>query len=255
MFPYYLEIIFLSIIQGISEFIPVSSSAHLILISKIGKFSAQSLEIDISLHFGSLLAIVCYFFKDLVKIFENKNILKLIVIGSMPIILAGSALYYLEIIYKLRDIKIIAWSTLIFGLLLYISDKKIENKNLEKDLNLKNIFIIGFFQILAFIPGASRSGITITSGRIIGFNRVDSAKISFFLSIPALTAASILGLKDFTSNNIGLNLAIILSTLFSFIFSYLTIKFLLLYLKKFTLNIFVLYRIIISLILFFMIYS
>ena len=254
MISYYLGITLLSIVQGISEFIPVSSSAHLIILSKLGKLSSQSLEIDISLHLGSLLAIITYFKKDLFLIFKNKILFNLILFGSLPIVLVGSILYFFEIIYILRNIEIIAWSTLIFGILLFFADKKKEERQIEKELTLNRIFVIGMFQILALIPGVSRSGITITAGRLIKFNRVDCAKISFFLSIPALTAACILGLKDFTDVDNYFNKTIILSTLLSFFFSYLTIKFLLIYLKKFSLNVFVFYRIILSFVLFFIIY-
>ena len=185
MISYYLGITLLSIVQGISEFIPVSSSAHLIILSKLGKLSSQSLEIDISLHLGSLLAIITYFKKDLFLIFKNKILFNLILFGSLPIVLVGSILYFFEIIYILRNIEIIAWSTLIFGILLFFADKKKEERQIEKELTLNRIFVIGMFQILALIPGVSRSGITITAGRLIKFNRVDCAKISFFLSIPA----------------------------------------------------------------------
>ena len=183
MISYYLGITLLSIVQGISEFIPVSSSAHLIILSKLGELSSQSLEIDISLHLGSLLAIITYFKKDLFLIYKNKILFNLILFGSLPIVLVGSILYFFEIIYILRNIEIIAWSTLIFGILLFFADKKKEERKIEKELTLNRIFVIGMFQILALIPGVSRSGITITAGRLIKFNRVDCAKISFFLSI------------------------------------------------------------------------
>ena len=142
MASYYLEIIVLSIIQGITEFIPVSSSAHLVILSKISNFSSQSLEIDISLHLGSLLAIITYFFKDLTQVFKNKNLLNLIILGSLPLISAGSILYFFEIIYILRDLKLIAWSTLIFGILLYFADKKNETRNFKNELSIKRIFVI-----------------------------------------------------------------------------------------------------------------
>ena len=254
MISYYLQVGFLAIIQGISEFIPVSSSAHLILISKLNEFSYASLEIDISLHLGSLIAILIYFKKDLIGILSNLKLLKLILLGSIPLIIIGYFLFYFGYIYLLRDIKIIAWTTLIFGVLLYISDRKIEKNSIENNLNLKNIILIGLSQVLALIPGVSRSGIIITTCRFYKFKRVEAAKISFFLSIPALTGSSILGLHK-VSENFEFNLLIVISMLFSMIFSYLTIKFLLIYLKKFSLNMFVYYRIILSIFLFFIDYS
>lgn len=254
MITYYFQIIFLALIQGVSEFIPVSSSAHLFLISNIGKISIQSLEIDISLHLGSLLAILIYFRNELINIFKNKKILNLILFGSMPIIIVGFILYNFELIYQLRNLKLIASTTLIFGILLYFVDKRPISNNINQNLNFKNIIAFGIFQILSLIPGVSRSGVVITACRIYKFNRIDAAKISFYLSIPALTGASILGLNNALEENIEINLPIILSTFFSFIFSYLTIRFLIFYLKSFSLNLFVYYRILLALALFLIAY-
>ena len=252
---YYLEIIVLSFIQGFSEFIPVSSSAHLIIATNLANFEIGSLELDIGLHLGSLLAIIFYFRKDLVNIFHNKDLAYLIFIGSIPLIIFGYFLYFTGLINHLRNIEIIAWTTLIFSFLLYYSDKFKVEKKFEKDLKIKNIIIIGLFQVLALVPGVSRSGITITSGRFLNFSRFDSSKISFYLSIPALAGASCLGLKDIWNEGIELNNLILFSIFFSFIFSYFTIKLFLLYVKNYSLNYFVYYRIFLALILFTIIYS
>ena len=180
--------------------------------------------------------------------------LSLIIIGSIPLIIFGFVLHSTELIYLLRNIKVIAWATLFFGIILYFSDQRKNNKNISSNLSLKSIIIIGLFQILALIPGVSRAGITITVSRFLGFNRVDSGKISFLLSIPALAGASFLGLKDAFNEPIDLNYLIIIAIILAFLFSYFTVKFFLDYLNKFSLNIFVIYRIIISLILFSIIY-
>ena len=255
MFLDFIEIFILSLIQGISEFLPVSSSAHLIVISTLYKFKANSMLIDVSLHLGSLTAIVYYFRKELLDLKKNKKILKLIIIGSVPIMIFGYIIYITELIYLLRNIKVIAWTTLIFGLVLYIADKNDLNKKISSDLKLSTILFIGFFQVLSLIPGVSRAGITITAGRILNFNRADSAKISFLLSIPALAGASFLSLKNIHYESIEFNYLILSSIIFSFIFSYLTIKFFLDYIKKFSLNIFVIYRVMVAIILFILIYS
>ena len=254
MISIYLETFILALIQGISEFIPVSSTAHLIIVSKLSEFEIRFLEIDISLHFGSLLAIVFYFRSDLVNIFKNKNLFLLIIFGSLPLIIFGYVVFETGIINLFRDIKIIAWTTLLFGILLLYADKFKFNKNFKKDLNLKNILFIGLFQVLALIPGTSRSGITITAARLLNFNRFDSAKISFLLSIPALLGASFLGLKDLTIQNFELSKIAIFSICFSFVFSYLTIKYFLMFIKKFSLKVFVYYRIFLSGLLFIFIY-
>ena len=242
------EILILGAIQGISEFLPVSSAAHLVLFSKYYEFNNQNLLIDISLHLGSLIAIIFYFRKDLFNFVQNKSFLIKIVLGTIPIIPVGYILYQTGLIYHLRSLEVIGWMSLIFGILLYISDKFKITKKIDTEFTNSSAIIIGLFQILALIPGVSRSGITITSGRLLGFGRFDSAKISFFLSIPTLSAASLLGIYNiYKEGSTELNFLAIIAVIFSFIFSYFTIAFFLNFIKKFNLNIFIIYRILLSL--------
>ena len=254
MFQEFIEILILSAVQGISEFLPISSSAHLIIVSNLYDLKTSSLLIDISLHLGSLLAIIFFFKKDLFELKTNRKLLSLIIIGSLPLIIFGYILHSTELIYILRNIEIIAWTTLLFGIILYLADQKKIDQNISTNLNIKSIIFIGLFQILALVPGVSRAGITMTAARFLKFNRVDSGKISFLLSIPALAGASFLGIKDALNETIEINYIILIAVILSFSFSYLTVKFFLSYLNKFSLNIFVIYRIIISLILFTIIY-
>jgi undecaprenyl-diphosphatase len=254
MFQNIIEVLILSAIQGISEFLPISSSAHLILVSSLYEFKSSSLLIDISLHLGSLFAIIYFFRKELLDIKNNQRILVLITLGSVPLIIVGYFLYTTGIIYSLRNIEVIAWTTLVFGIILYIADKSRFDKKISANLNFQSILIIGLFQIFSLIPGVSRAGITMTAARILKFNRVDSSKISFLLSIPALSGASFLGLKDLFDQSIEFNYLIIIAIVSSFIFSFVTVKFFLEYINKFSMNAFVIYRIIIALFLFFIIY-
>jgi undecaprenyl-diphosphatase len=254
MFQEFIEILILSAIQGISEFLPISSSAHLIIVSSLYDLKASSLLIDISLHLGSLLAIIFFFRKDLFNLKQNQKLLKLIIIGSIPLITFGYILYSTELISYLRNIKVIAWTTLSFGIILYFADQSKINQNISSNLNIKSILLIGIFQILALIPGVSRAGITITAARFLKFNRVDSGKISFLLSIPALAGASFLGLKDLQNESLEINILTIIAVILSFLFSYVTVKYFLDYLNKFSLNIFVIYRLIIAFVLFSIIY-
>ena len=249
-----IEVLLLSAIQGVSEFLPISSSAHLILVSSLYEFKSSSLLIDISLHLGSLFAILYYFRMDLLDVKNNKRLLSLIVVGSIPLIIFGYVLYSTGIIYELRNVKIIAWTTLIFGIILYIADRNRFDKKISSNLNYQSILFISVFQILSLIPGVSRAGITITAARILKFNRLDSSKISFLLSIPALAGASFLGLKDVFAQSIGFNYLILIAIITSFIFSFVTVKFFLIYINKFSMNAFVIYRIIVALILFALIY-
>ena len=250
----YVETLILSIIQGISEFIPVSSSAHLLIISRLSDFNVSNLQLDISLHLGSLLAIILFFRKELINIINNKNIFLLIILGSIPLVIVGYIFYSTNLIDQFRNLKVVAWTTLIFGILLYFSDKfELKNK-ISSELNIKSIIIIGLFQILAIIPGVSRSGIVITASRFLKFDRVESSKIAFYLSIPALAGASVLGFKDVIDDQINFDIIFIFSTLASFLFSYFTIKYFLIYVKMFSLSFFVIYRIVLSIILFSIIY-
>ena len=250
-----IEIIILSLVQGVSEFLPISSSAHLIVVSTLYEFKSSSLLIDVSLHLGSLLAIIFFFRKELLDLKNNQKLLSLMIFGSIPLIVIGYILYKTELIYLLRDIRIIAWTTLVFGILLYFADKCKFDKKISSNLNLKTILYIGLFQILALIPGVSRAGITITAARFFKFNRFDSSKISFLLAIPALAGASLLGLKDIINQSFEFSYLVFIAIILSFLSSYFTVKFFLEYINKFSLSIFVIYRIIVALILFIIIYN
>ena len=164
-----IEIFLLSLVQGITEFLPISSSSHLIIFSNYTNFENQSLSIDVSLHIGSFLAVVTYFYKDIRKFLKNKEIFFKILIASLPVMFFGFFLIQSNLIEKIRNIEVIGWTTLIFGVLLYISDKYKLEKNIDVDLNYKSAIFIGLFQILSLIPGVSRSGISITAARFLNF--------------------------------------------------------------------------------------
>ncbi len=246
-----IEIFILSFIQGVTEFIPVSSSSHLILMSELLDFENQSLSIDVSLHIGSLFAVLVYFYKDIISFIDNKILFLKILISSLPVMIVGFLLVETGIINQIRNIKIIAWTTLIFGFLLYFSDKFKLEKNLEKNFSFKSAIFIGLFQILSLVPGVSRSGIAITAARLLNFKRVDAAKISFLLSIPILSAVSFFGFKNvISSDSVYLAKLNLISIFLSFLFSLITIKYFLRYILKFNLNVFVYYRVFLALALF-----
>mgnify|MGYP001191831183 CR=1 FL=1 len=246
------EVIILSIVQGITEFLPISSSAHLILVSKYFNSSNASLSLDVSLHLGSLLAIIFYFRKELYDFLENKKLFFKIILSSIPVMIIGFILVKLNLIDYLRNYKVIGWTTIIFGILLYFCDQTEVKKSLNKNFNYITALYIGCFQILSLIPGVSRSGIIISGARFFNFSRVDSVKISFLLSIPTLTAVSLFNIQTLivekNLHSSGLNL---LAVFLSFLFSYITIKFLIKFLRKFSLVSFVIYRIILGLIILF----
>ena len=243
-----IETLILSVVQGVTEFIPVSSSSHLFLFSDFLNFQSKSLSIDVSLHIGSFIAIITYFYKDIINFVKNKDLFIKIIISSIPVMVIGFILIQTNLIENLRNIKLIAWTTILFGFLLYFSDKYNVNKTIKNNFNIKSAIIIGIFQIISLIPGVSRSGITITAARLLNFKRVDATKISFLLSIPTLGAVSIFGVKNIlTNSDISFSILNVAAIFLSFLFSYLTIKYFLDFVKKFNLTVFVIYRVILGL--------
>tara|TARA_X000001036_G_C20662580_1_gene799508 strand:- start:413 stop:1171 length:759 start_codon:yes stop_codon:yes gene_type:complete len=242
-----LEVFILSLVQGVTEFLPVSSSSHLIIISDNFNFKNQGLLIDVSLHIGSFLAVITYFRKDIFNLVKNKQLFLKIIVSSIPVMLVGYFLVKFNLIDQLRNIKTIGWMTIIFGILLYLSDKCNLNNSIKNQFNYKSAIFIGMFQILSLIPGVSRSGITITAARLLKFRRFDSAKISFLLSIPTLGAVSLFGISSLLeSGDLKFSIINLISIVLSFLFSYITIKYFLEFIKKFDLYIFVLYRLILG---------
>lgn len=253
---YLIKILFLSIVQGISEFIPVSSSGLLIVFENILQVKNHNLLINATMHGGSLAAVIIFFYKDLFNLWKNYLLLINLVIATIPVVIIGGLLKYYNFIEHMMNLGVIGYSTIFFGILLFLSDKKQEDKNFINSISNKDSLIIGLYQVLALIPGASRSGITITGARFLRFNRFDAAKFSFLLSIPTLSAAFILSTYEISRlNEESFNLTVLLSFLFSFVFSILTIKYFLIFLKNFNLNVFVIFRICLGIILLFFYYS
>lgn len=245
-----IEVLILSLIQGVTEFLPISSSSHLILFSKLTNLQNQSLSLDVSLHIGSFLAVITFFYKDLIEFVKNKDLFIKILISSLPVMMLGFLLIQTDLISELRNIKVIGWMTLLFGVLLYISDKFNMHKNIESDFTYRSALMIGFLQMISLVPGVSRSGVTITAARLLKFNRYDAAKISFLLSIPTLAVVSIYGIKNIVSaENMNISFLNLLSILLSFVFSLITIKYFLQYIKSFSLDIFVIYRVILGIVI------
>ncbi len=250
-----LHIILLSLIQGFTEFLPISSSAHLILFPYLLKISDQGIIIDISAHIGSLFAVLYFYkndFKEIIINISKKNFKLLIklTIATLPILIFGTILFFLNI--NFRNPKIIIYTSIIFGILFYISDikgKQIKNFN---NISYKNAFFIGLSQILSLIPGVSRSGITTTTSLFSGITREASLKFSFLLSVPTIIFAGIGGSFNLLKNPENINItSILLTILFSFISSITAIKFMLCWIKKSSFKIFALYRIILGVFLYF----
>ncbi|MCI8273759.1 MAG: undecaprenyl-diphosphatase UppP [Clostridia bacterium] len=256
------QAIILGIVQGLTELLPISSSAHLTLIPQIFNWTQVPESFDVALHFGTLLAIGIFFFKDWIELLIGgfKKVVKkedsvegrmfwYIVIATIPGGAIGFVLdkYAEEILTKPI---IIAIALIVMGIVLYIVDKKSSTKTEYKDMTLKQTFLIGLSQALAFIPGVSRSGVTMTTGRAMGVSRESVAKYSFMLSTPIVLAATVFKLGDFidyllVASTTGI-IAFILGVLVSFIVGIIVIKFLLEYLKKGSFKIFAVYRVIVG---------
>lgn len=258
-----LHLMLLSALQGLTEFLPVSSSGHLILFSKFTSFPDQGLALDIAVHVGSILAVMIYFSETIWQII--KGLLKtrfipsfanqgaqtfwLVVVGTLPIIAVGYLLKETGMEWA-RSTKLIGWTILGYGLLLFIADKWGMTIREIKHLGIWDAFLIGCAQCLALIPGTSRSGITITMARFLSMERREAAKFSMLLSIPAIVAAAALvALEMYQQQNLSEILYAIDGITYSFIASIIAIYIVMWWLKKSTFLPFVIYRVILGTIL------
>lgn len=264
----YIEVAILGIVQGITEFLPVSSSAHLIIARNllgIGKIiSSNNLDFtfDIAVHFGTLLAIVLVFFKDFWKIFikgitkgtkdPDGKLLWLIVVATIPAAIAG--LLFDDIVDSIfrKKFILIALALILMGIIIYFADKKSKSKKDIYDISFKDALMIGLSQVLALVPGFSRSGTTIATSRKLNINKEASTKFSFFLSTPIILGAVVLALiKEDLSLVIANYQIFLIGISISFLTGVLAIKFLLKYIKKNDFSVFMWYRLIIGLLIIF----
>lgn len=213
------HLIVLALIQGLTEFLPVSSSAHLILGSWLLGWPDQGLVTDVAVHFGTLIAVLLYFREALLGMLrsltrsqpdsaavQERKLAGYIVLASVPVILVGG-LAHLWVEEYLRDVRVIAICTLGFGLVLWVADVWCARHRRLVELDLKSALLIGLAQVLALVPGVSRSGITMTMGRMLGFDAGSAARFSFLLSIPVIAAAGAYGMARMLDGSVTLNWA------------------------------------------------
>ena len=253
-----LQYFLIGIIQGVTEFLPISSSGHLVLFGKLSNWEDQGLFTDIAVHFGTLFAVIVYLRKEIYyllsnifqfRIFEDQIIFK-IILSTFPAILLGYFIYDYVSLY-FRSIQLIAISSIVFAIILFFADKiSIQSKS-WKNITYKEAFVIGLFQVLAFIPGASRAGVTITGARFLGYDRSNSAKFSMVLSIPIILASMTLSLINILNEEqVAVNFYYsFFAAIVAFITALLSIIFLMHFIKKANFNIFIIYRIILGIIL------
>ncbi len=262
------HIFFIAIIQGITEFLPISSSAHLIILPYLMKVSDQGVLIDISVHLGSLLALMLFFKKEtiilyigLIQFFSFKLqkeefvlLLKIIVI-TIPICFFGLIFKIYRLDIMVRSIELIGWTMIIFGILLFYADKFGKEEKTLKNLSFKETIIIGFFQVFALIPGVSRSGVSITGFRIFGYNKYDAIKISLLMSIPTILLSAFFISPEILEEKKINFLELFIPFILSFITAILALKVMVKYIYVFGFTPYVLYRISLGLILLYIAYS
>ncbi len=253
-----LQYFLIGIIQGITEFLPISSSGHLVLFVKLTNWEDQGLFTDIAVHFGTLFAVIVYLRKDIYyllsnifqfRIFEDQIIFK-IILSTLPAILLGYFIYDYVSVY-FRSIQLIAISSIVFAIILYFADKISIQAKSWKNITYTEAIVVGVFQVLAFIPGASRAGVTITAARFLGYDRLNAARFSMLLSIPIILASMTLSLINvINEERVAVNLYHSLSAaIIAFITALLSIIFLMKFIKQANFNIFIIYRIILGIIL------
>jgi len=266
------HIILLAIIQGLTEFLPVSSSGHLGLFhcftDQCDQWDAENLTLDIAVHVGTLLSVLLYFWRDVMRMLigakdigtgnaktNESKLLLFVLLSSIPVILAGLVLHTLEPDW-LKTLHVIAWATLIFGIILWWADKKTTTGKTIDQMTTKDAFFIGLAQMLALIPGTSRSGITMTASRLLGYNRTESARYSMFLAMIAISGAgALISLSLIKDGNLELGLNALIAAGFSFISGIVAIHLMMKFLEKSTFTAFAIYRIILGSALLIMLYT
>jgi undecaprenyl-diphosphatase len=269
----FLQMLLLAVVQGVTEFLPISSSGHLILLPIFTGYADQGPMIDIAVHVGSLLAIITYFFKDVLSLAKGgfasvgigqapaeRRLFWWIIVGTIPAVIVGLAiksgalndlfasLFGLEIINddlleSLRLVDLIAVNLIVYGIFLGLADRFGSSVKSFEDMTLKDGIIVGLAQALALIPGTSRSGVTMTAARFLGYSRVEAARFSFLLSIPAVAGAGVLIIPDLMDASGELLKEALITGVLTFIAAFATMTFLMQFLKKASMMVFVIYRV------------
>jgi len=253
------QIFILSIVQGITEFLPISSSAHLILFSKFANWNDHGLLIDLALHAGTLLSVITYFRRDIINMINgtfkllrmapmdyDMKIASFMITAAVPVAVAGS-IWMLNNLdqYSRSSISLIGWSVMIFGVILYLCDHFGKKILTMENLSFKHSIIAGIAQAIAIIPGVSRSGIVISAARMMGYTPENAAKIALLMSVPTIIMSSAASMILIIQHgNFELSLIFIIAIILSFISSFITLAILMRFVRKFSMTPFVFYRII-----------
>ncbi|MGD9538275.1 MAG: undecaprenyl-diphosphate phosphatase [Alphaproteobacteria bacterium] len=254
-----LQLVVLTIVQGITEFLPISSSGHLLLVPVVTGWPDQGLNLDAAVHVGTLLAVLVYFWRDIAAMAASpfappgpkrtgaRRLMFYLIIGTIPALIAGGLLHTFAPDF-FRSAKVVAWTTLGYAVLLFLADRLSPAIHRIEHIRLRGALLIGFAQMLALVPGTSRSGITMTAGRLLGLERTEAARYAMLLSIPATAAAGALAIEDILTSDGGgasasdTGIAIGLT----FLTALLAIWFLMSLLRRFTFTPFVIYRLLLG---------
>ena len=262
------QIVVLALIQGTTEFLPISSSGHLILVPTLTGWPDQGILADVMVHMGSFFAVVVYFWRDCISLLTGSidllrgrvspwgKLAMLIILGTIPAVVLGVILDMTGFMGAVRIMpQIVAWNAIIFGTLLYLCDRYGHSFRRMSDMTLSPALIIGVAQAIAIIPGTSRSGITMTAGRALGFERPEAARFSFLLGIPAIAGAGVLKLGDAVSSGETISLDVMLTAVLTFFVALGTITILMKLVRHVSFLPFAIYRILLGAVLLGLIYS
>jgi len=261
------QIIILAIVQGITEFLPISSSGHLILVPVFMGWKDQGLITDVMVHMGSFMAVVVYFWRDILELIKGGlNLLRgrmtpfgkmalYIVIATIPAVIFGLFVKKTGLIDNVRGPEIVGWNAIIFGVLMYVADRYGASKKIMEDMKLPPAVFIGIAQAIAIIPGTSRSGITMTAARALGYTRPEAARFSFLLGIPAIAGAGVLVLGEAVSSGETISMDALITGALTFFTALAAIAFLMALVKRMSFLPFVIYRLILGAILLTMVYT
>ena len=261
------QIVVLALVQGITEFLPISSSGHLILVPYLTDWPDQGLVIDVAVHVGTLGAVMLYFWRDiwgmatgLVLLLAGRRepgarLAFLVIVGTIPVVVVG-VLVKIYLGDFLRSVTVIAWATLGFGIVLYATDRMGLTLRRLEHLTFADAAIVGLAQVLALIPGTSRAGITMSAARLLGMERSDAARFSLLLSVPAIMGAGVVeGIELYQSQDADLTAAALIAALIAFFSALLAIAVLLAWLRRASFTPFVIYRILLGGALLYLIYG
>ncbi len=262
-----LHLVVIALVQGITEFLPISSSAHLVLVPYVTGWQDQGLVIDVAVHVGTLLAVMIYFRRDILAMVvgvlrlvtgrggPGARLAGMVVVASIPAFAAGLAIHEFAPTL-LRSVEVIAWATLGFGILLWVADRWGALRRGVDDIGFGGAIFIGLFQALALIPGTSRSGITMTAGRLLGMTRPEAARFSLLLSVPVILGAGALAALDLAeATDPQLTGDALLAGALAFVSALAAIHVLLLWLRRAGFGPFVVYRIVLGVILLALVYG